>query len=55
MNINPNIRKDDLGRFACPNERCKLHGLRDRGNVRVNGFSFWKQEEVQTTRMQGVR
>jgi transposase-like protein len=39
MNINPNIRKDDLDRFACPNERCKLHGLRDRGNVRVNGFS----------------
>jgi transposase-like protein len=37
--VNPNIRKDDLGRFACPNRRCSLFGKRDRGNISVNGWS----------------
>lgn len=39
MRVNPAIRKDDLGRFACPNGRCRLHGQRGRGNIRVNGWS----------------
>nr|WP_276977692.1 hypothetical protein [Ferrimicrobium acidiphilum] len=39
MNINPNIRKDDLGRFVCPNGRCSLYGRRNRGNIGVNGWS----------------
>jgi transposase-like protein len=39
MQVGPAIRKDDLGRFACPNQKCRLHGLRNRGNVRVNGWS----------------
>ncbi len=39
MNINPAIRKDDLGKFACRNEACSLHALRGRGNIRVVGWS----------------
>lgn len=39
MHINPNIRKDDLGKFSCPNERCSLYGRRNKGNVGVNGWS----------------
>ena len=39
MQVNPAIRKDDLGRFSCPNQKCRLHGQRNRGNIRVNGWS----------------
>ena len=39
MQINPVIRKDDLGRFTCPNQECRLRGQRNRGNIRVNGWS----------------
>jgi transposase-like protein len=39
MHINPNIKKDDLGRFACPNQACRYHDQRNKGNVAVNGFS----------------
>jgi len=39
MHINPAIRKDDLGRFFCPNERCSFFGERDKGNIHVNGWS----------------
>lgn len=39
MQIDPNIRKDDLGRFACPNERCSSYGKRKTGNIGVNGWS----------------
>jgi transposase-like protein len=39
MHINPAIRKDDLGRFACPNERCEYLGARGKGNIAVNGWS----------------
>jgi transposase-like protein len=39
MHINPAIRKDDLGRFACPNGRCRYHDQRGLGNIRVNGWS----------------
>jgi transposase-like protein len=39
VNINPNIRKDDLGKFACRNEACSLHGLRGRGNIGVKSWS----------------
>ena len=33
------IRSDGLQRFACPNERCRYHGARGKGNIRVNGWS----------------
>ena len=39
MNVNPSIRKADLGKFACRNEACGLHGLRGRGNIRVKSWS----------------
>lgn len=39
MRMNPNIKKDDLGKFACPNGRCGLYGRRGRGNIAVNGWS----------------
>jgi transposase-like protein len=39
MHINPAIQKDDLGRFACPNQRCRYHAARGKGNIGVNGWS----------------
>jgi transposase-like protein len=39
MHVNPNIRKDDLERFACPNDRCSMRGLRNRGNITTHGVS----------------
>lgn len=39
MNVNPNIKKDDLNRFACPNKACGLCGLKGRGNIRVKSWS----------------
>lgn len=39
MHVNPAVRKDDLARFACPNQKCRLHGQRNSGNIRVNGWS----------------
>jgi transposase-like protein len=39
MHLNPDIRKDDLDRFACPNGRCTLRGLRGRGNITTHGWS----------------
>jgi len=39
VNTNPNIRKDDLGKFACRNEACRLYGLRGRDNIRVKSWS----------------
>jgi len=39
VNVNPNIKKDDLNRFACPNKTCSLYGLKGRGNIRVKSWS----------------
>jgi transposase-like protein len=39
MHVNPRIRKDDLERFACPNEKCALHGVRNGGNITTHGWS----------------
>ncbi len=39
MHANPNIRKDDLERFACPNARCSMRGLRNQGNITTHGLS----------------
>ena len=39
MHANPNIKKDDLDRFACPNVRCSLHGARGVGNITTHGWS----------------
>lgn len=39
MHINPAIRKDNLGRFACLNGGCRLYGARGKGNIGVNGWS----------------
>ena len=39
MHANPSIRKDDLDKFGCPNSRCSMHGLRNRGNITTHGIS----------------
>jgi transposase-like protein len=39
MHLNPSIRKDDLDRFACPNGRCAMYGLRNRGNITTHCMS----------------
>lgn len=39
MHVNPNIRKDDLDRFACPNKRCVMYDLRNRGNITTHCLS----------------
>lgn len=39
MHVNPSIRKDDLDRFMCPNERCTMYGLRNHGNITTHCWS----------------
>lgn len=39
MRVDPAIGNNDLGRFACPNKRCRYRGARGKGNIGVNGWS----------------
>lgn len=39
MRAYPAIRNDDLGMFACPNQRCRYYGARGMGKIGVNGWS----------------
>jgi transposase-like protein len=39
MRVNSKTGNSDLGRFACPNKRCKDYGARGRENIGVNGWS----------------
>ncbi|MDG6981510.1 MAG: hypothetical protein JRN51_10425 [Nitrososphaerota archaeon] len=44
MNVNPSIKKDDLGKFACMNEARSLYCPRGIGNIWVKGWSRQPQE-----------